>query len=249
MDNHGPFPQPYKSGKKYIVLSIPTGIPRLVRNMGLITAILAGSNYMTYRFASSGKQELHAFMGEYTSQSGLYLLDKAGIFVRETAQFENKVKEISNMLDIPVEWLMAVMYAESKFDASIYNHKGSGAVGLIQFMPSTAMDMNISAERLSRMDHVQQLEYVYIYLQRVREKYGDYASLTDLYLGILYPKARNQDECYTLYAKPSVSYSQNSGLDENGDGRVTISDIDQRMERLFPTAYNLKKFEETSFPH
>ena len=142
------------------------------------------------------------------------------------------------MLNVPPEWLMAVMYSESQFDASVLNHKGSGATGLIQFMPATASDLNVSMQRLRDMNHTQQLEYVYLYLQKVRERYGEYDSLTDLYLAILYPKARKQDLCYTMYAKPSKSYKQNSGLDENKDGRVTVSDIDRRMMRLYPTAYN-----------
>ena len=141
------------------------------------------------------------------------------------------------MLEIAPEWLMAVMYAESKFDPSVLNYKGSGAVGLIQFMPATAMEMDVSVERLKRMSANQQLEYVYLYLETVRSRYGQFSSLTDLYLAILFPKAIGQDYCYTLYAKPSVSYQQNSGLDENKDGRVTISDVDRRLKRLFPTAY------------
>ena len=171
----------------------------------------------------------------------LYLMDKASMYVPNTSSFEDKVREISSMLDVPPEWLMAVMYSESKFDASVLNHKGSGATGLIQFMPATASDMNVSLHRLARMNHLQQLEYVYMYLQTARERYGEYNSLADLYLAVLYPKARNQDYCYTLYAKPSKAYLQNSGLDENKDGRVTISDIDRRMKRLYPTAYMAEK--------
>ncbi|MFN0202045.1 MAG: hypothetical protein ACKVTZ_20910, partial [Bacteroidia bacterium] len=68
---------------------------------------------------------------------------------------------------------------------------------------------------------------------------GDYTSLTELYLGILYPKALEikGDYCFTMYATPSQAYKQNSGLDEDKDGRVTVSDIDHRMQRVFPTAY------------
>jgi hypothetical protein len=171
----------------------------------------------------------------------LYLLDKARQFVGDTESFESKVREIAAMLQVPAEWLMAVMHSESKFDASALNLKGSGATGLIQFMPATATDLNVSTERLRRMGHLQQLEYVYLYLQQVRERYGEFNSLTDLYLGILYPRGINQDYCFTLYAKPSVQYEQNAGLDENKDGRVTVSDIDKRMQRLYGTAYQAQK--------
>ncbi|MEM7371331.1 MAG: transglycosylase SLT domain-containing protein [Bacteroidota bacterium] len=171
----------------------------------------------------------------------LYLMDKASLFVPDTKNFERKVREIANQLKVAPEWLMAVMYSESKFDASVKNFKGSGATGLIQFMPAAASELNVSLKRLSMMTHEQQMEYVFMYLQNVRDRYGDFESLTDLYLAILYPKAINQDYCYTLYAKPSQSYHQNSGLDENKDGRVTISDIDRRMQRLYPTAYISQK--------
>ncbi|MEO1448552.1 MAG: hypothetical protein AAFV07_03440, partial [Bacteroidota bacterium] len=54
-------------------------------------------------------------------------------------------------------------------------------------------------------------------------------------------KALNQDYCYTLYASPAQAYKQNSGLDENKDGRVTVSDIDRRMQRLYAPAYMAPK--------
>ncbi len=171
----------------------------------------------------------------------LFLMDKARMYVSDALGFENKVREIAGMLDVPPEWLMAVMYSESKFDAGVENFQGSGATGLIQFMPAAAREMNVSLERLKRMNHVQQMEYVYLYLQTVRERYGDFDSLTDLYLAILYPKALGQDFCYTLYSNPTKSYRQNSGLDENKDNHVTVSDIDRRMKRLYPTAYMTEK--------
>lgn len=167
----------------------------------------------------------------------LYLLDKASLHIPQIESFESKVRDISGMLGVAPEWLMAVMYSESKFDPGVRNFKGSGATGLIQFMAGTAGDMNISLERLGRMNAVQQLEYVYLYLQTVRDRYGEYSSLTDLYLAILYPKARGEEYCYTMYARPSKQYNQNSGLDENKDGRVSVSDIEKRMKRLYPTAY------------
>lgn len=171
----------------------------------------------------------------------LYLMEKANMFVADPNAFENKVREIAAMLSVPPEWLMAVMYSESKFDAAVKNFKGSGATGLIQFMPAAASEMKVTLERLSHMDHLHQLEYVYLYLQKVRERYGEFNSLTDLYLGILYPKAMGQDFCYTLYAHPSKAFRQNSGLDENRDNHVTVSDIDRRMKRLYPKAYMAEK--------
>lgn len=167
----------------------------------------------------------------------LYLLDKASLHITDTEAFEAKVRDIAEMLQVAPEWLMAVMYSESKFDSSVRNFKGSGATGLIQFMAGTAQELNVSLDHLANMNPVHQLEYVYLYLDTVRKRYGAYSSLTDLYLAVLYPKARGEEYCYTMYARPTQQYNQNSGLDENKDGRVTVSDIERRMKRLYPTAY------------
>lgn len=169
----------------------------------------------------------------------LYLLEEAARFVRDPEAFSTDVNFVSQRLDINPAWLMAVMYAESGFDAAVENKRGSGAVGLIQFMPSTARELGVSAEVIRSMDHSRQLDFVYRYLDQVRRRHGQFRSLTDLYLGILYPKAMGQDPCYVLYSQGSVSYAQNAGLDENKDGRVTVSDIERRMYRKFPEAYLL----------
>lgn len=177
-----------------------------------------------------------------TSKDKLFLLDQAAIYVRDINDFEMRVREVSHSLGIAPEWLMAVMHSESKFDASVSNFKGSGATGLIQLMPKTAKDYTITVEQLRNLNHVQQLDYVYHYLNKVRKsRKTQFNSLTELYLAILYPRAleaHNKVPHYTLYAHPSVSYKMNSGLDENKDNRVTVSDIDARMKRKYFAAYN-----------
>lgn len=209
-----------------------------LKSIGILFFAIIVSNFFTYSFL--GRQVIDSG-SYYSNHSGLYLMNEASVFVNNTTEFEHKVREISNTLNIPTEWLMAVMYSESKFDASAQNFKGSGAAGLIQFMPQTAKSLGISNAKLRNMNHVEQLDYVQAYLQGIKNKYGDYKDLTALYLAILYPRALEGDYCYTLYAKPSVSYQQNAGLDENKDGVVTVKDIDSRMKRLFPTAYFTNK--------
>ncbi|MEL7340901.1 MAG: transglycosylase SLT domain-containing protein [Bacteroidota bacterium] len=237
-----------KKDRRYVVLSLPKLSPP-VRNTSIVVLLILGSNLLTHRlFRSERDVRPFSLVAERSPKERsrspshqLYLLDKAAEHIDDLRGFEAKVRELSQMLEIPPEWLMAVMYAESAFDPGVANHQGSGAVGLIQFMPATAESLAVSPDRLRRMDAVQQLEYVYLYLQQTRERYGEFESLTDLYLSILYPKARKQDYCYTLYAEPTIAYRQNSVLDEDQDGRVTITDIDRRMKRLFPTAHSEMK--------
>lgn len=229
------------NNKRYLVLPLPGKLPRSIKNVSFILVLVFGTNFLSHTLFNPLMESEDIAIESVEETETLYLLDKARLFIEDTQGFEKKVREIADMLSIQPEWLMAVMYAESQFDASVLNHKGSGATGLIQFMPATASEMNVSTERLKRMQPIQQLEYVYLYLQTVRERYGEFNTLTDLYLGILFPKAIGQDFCYTLYAYPQKSFQQNSGLDENKDHRVTISDIDRRMRRLFPSAYAIRK--------
>ncbi len=193
------------------------------------------TNLLTYHAV----QEQPSFF--YSKKNkGLYLINQAKPYVYNLKAFERKVRQVSQKLSIPPEWLMAVMHSESRFDATAANHKGSGATGLIQWMPATAKDFKLTTTKLRNMNHVEQMDYVYAYLNAKRKAHNRaYETLTDLYLAILYPRAIGEDYCYTLYAEPSKAYTMNIGLDKNKDGRVTIQDIDKHLRKLYPTAYHV----------
>ena len=175
------------------------------------------------------------------------MLSEAGQHITDVDAFEEKVKIVASNLDIPPEWLMAVMYSESRFNPSVRNHRGSGATGLIQFMVPAVKDLNrrlgtrFYMHDIRQMSANEQMDLVQEYLQTMRERYRDFESLTDLYLAILYPKALEKEGNYIMYSRPSRMYAQNIGLDENKDGSVSVSDIDQRMKRIFPVAYMAEK--------
>lgn len=215
------------------------------RMIALAAGILIVSNLMTF-ILSSPKVEKQEMVATLKSES-LYLIDKASQYISNVSVFEYKVRQVARDLDIPPEWLMAVMYTESRFDPSVQNFKGSGATGLIQFMVPTVRELNVRMGTKYYMSDIRQMQaedqmvLVQEYLNTIRERYGEFNSLTDLYLGILYPRAIGQDYCYTLFAYPSKKYKQNSGLDENRDNTVTVSDIDLRLKRKFPAAYAAKK--------
>jgi soluble lytic murein transglycosylase-like protein len=215
-----------------------------LKHWGVMAAMVIASNVATHFMFNSGSTAKASVLSassfdfaETSSSEAFYLADKARNYVYDLDGFNSRSMEVADALGVPQEWLLAVIYQESQFNSGVRNFKGSGAVGLIQFMPGTAAELGTSSAQLQQMDPVRQLDYVYRYLALVRERYGDFQSLTDLYLGILYPKARGTDMCYTLYARPSQSYKQNSGLDENKDGRVTVSDVDRHLKRKYPKAY------------
>ncbi len=213
----------------------PAPISLNIKSWGLLLTVIIGSNMLTLWLSDRNNQENVDKRAK--GRHELYLLSEAKTYVYDVADFEQKVRSVSRKLDIPPEWLMAVMHSESRFDATVRNYKGSGATGLIQFMPATAKDHDITLEKLRNMNHTQQLDFVYNYLNEKRKKYRDFENLTDLYIAILYPMALKEDYCYTLYEEPEAAYRQNVGLDQDRDGRVTIQDIDKFLKRIYPTAY------------
>ena len=223
-------PQP---ATRYLLIRLPVLSARHTRRLSGLALLLLLSNGFTHWWTQWRSVE-----GVPPAPTvSLYLLDQAAPYLGDAMAFEQKVRVMARALAVAPEWLMAVMYAESGFDPAVMNRQGSGAVGLIQFMPGTAGELQVSTASLREMAPLHQLDYVHAYFEQVRQRYGPYQDLTDLYLGVLYPKARQQDFCYTLYARPSRAYRQNAGLDENRDGRVTVTDIDRRLRRLFPRAY------------
>lgn len=146
-------------------------------------------------------------------------------------EFRVKAAAIAVELGVSPSHLMACMAFESgeTFSSSIRNAAGSGAVGLIQFMPNTARSMGTSTRALAAMSAAQQLDYVRQYFLPWR---GRLHGLGDLYMAILWPKAVGKPDEYILWAKGKapIAYRQNAGLDANKDGAVTKAEAAAKVE-------------------
>lgn len=127
-------------------------------------------------------------------------------------------------------WLMSCMAFESArtFHSDVRNAAGSGAVGLIQFMPSTAAGLGTSVENLSLLSPESQLYYVGQYFRPYSHRI---ATLPDMYMAILLPSAIGKPDDSPLFVG-GVSYRQNSGLDINGDGIVTKTEAASRVQAI-----------------
>lgn len=163
---------------------------------------------------------------------------------KQSPEFVNKVKSIVVALGMDVttaDDLMACMAWETgeSFSASQVNRAGSGATGLIQFMPGTAIayfyttaDMNKmstarkkqagieSCEKLAKLSDVNQLDYVLKYFQPYK---GRLKNLGDFYMAILWPAGIGKDDSYVLWTEADrpTTYRQNAGLDVNDDKVIT----------------------------
>lgn len=129
-------------------------------------------------------------------------------------------------------WLMSCMAFESgeTFSPSVRNAAGSGATGLIQFMPSTAQGLGISTAELAAMSAVDQLDYVQKYFRPYAFRIG---TLSDMYMAILMPKFVGQAEDSVLFLDPKISYRQNAGLDANRDGKITKAEAASKVRAKF----------------
>lgn len=145
-------------------------------------------------------------------------------------QFRNKVRAISTYLGCDPNHLMACMAWESgeTFSPKVVNMAGSGATGLIQFMPSTAKDMGVTTAFLASMTAEQQLDYVEEYFKPYR---GKLKTLGDLYMAILWPKGVGKDDSYVLWDRTTrpTTYRQNSGIDINRDGVITKAEATAKV--------------------
>jgi len=146
--------------------------------------------------------------------------------------FKKKLEKVATALGVRSSDLIAIMKQESGINPQARNP--SGATGLIQFMPKTAIALGTTTDDLYKMDGVQQLDYVYKYFKMTGVGNG---TLGDLYMAVFMPKYIGYDDKHVLGQRgaPGFSgavYRQNSGLDRNKDDKITIADVKQSVQRF-----------------
>ena len=129
---------------------------------------------------------------------------------------------------------MVVMQRESELKPTARNSQ-SGATGLIQFMPQTALGLGTSVDLLRRMSATQQLVWVEKYWRVTAERVGRKPqNVYDLYLLTLHPASVGKATTATVFAAGTAAYRQNSGLDKAGKGYVTVADVRAFVDRATP---------------
>ena len=171
-----------------------------------------------------GLEELEAFAGRPGSAQ----------------KFRDRVFWIADDLQMPATTgasdLMSCIAWESNetFAADVKNMAGSGATGLIQFMPTTAIGLGTTTAKLAAMTPEDQLNYVYKYFRPWK---GKLKNLGDLYMAILWPLGVGKSDSFVLWEKGErpTTYRQNAGLDVNKDNRITrgeaVSKVLQKVAR------------------
>lgn len=157
------------------------------------------------------------------------------------AEFCSKLKEICSKLAINPEWLLAVMYIESRINPKAVN-KYSGATGLIQFMPATAKSLGTTTAELLNMTAADQLDYVYLYLKPYT---GKMHSLMDVYFAIFFPAAIGKPSDFVLQTSKlsaGLIASQNPAYDINSDGEITVAEVESKIYKILGIIPQKKNF-------
>ena len=151
-----------------------------------------------------------------------------------TDRFYNKVIAVSDRLGCDPNALMAIMNSESGIKANAQNPTSS-ATGLIQFMPKTAQALGTSTTALRQMSAEQQLVYVekcFMMSKKIAGfKPGEKISQGQLYALVFLPAYAKRD---VLTVSGHKYYIANKGLDMDKDGKITIQDLNARVEKMKP---------------
>lgn len=145
------------------------------------------------------------------------------------------LKDLSDKLGFHEDWLSLIIYKENRGCTKTPNSL-TGAVGIIQWLPSTAKALGTTVEQLGKMTFVEQLHYVEKYLLYVKavDKVHNYE---DLYLSIFFPRALGKGDSYVMGIKPPMNmitdsmsfkqkvYAYNKNIDMNKDGIITVEDF------------------------
>ena len=103
-------------------------------------------------------------------------------------------------------------------------------------MPDTARDMGTTTAKLAQMNPVEQLDWVdqYIAMQMRNFKIDQIKDYDDLYLLVFFPKAIGKPDDWQF---PGYIYSQNAGVDMDGDGKITVADFKGFIRKKVPAMY------------
>ncbi len=153
--------------------------------------------------------------------------------------FHSQVAAIATRVRCHASDLYAVMWFESRLNPAIRNPM-SHAVGLIQFLPSTAADLlglpksmpgrgGLAAAAFERMSPEEQLEQVEAYLEKASNG-RSIETLRDLYMCVFYPAAVGKGDGFVIARADDASafgrlvYALNAGLDATRDGVLTAGE-------------------------
>ena len=231
-----------KSGGRQTILEFvekrleANNLPPLPEGVTAVVSEVQGAfDEDSYKYISYKPNATRTDIGLINSGVDPIYAGKVPAAVADDEEFQSAVTDTAGRLGIPEEHLYAAISFETggTFNPGITNAAGSGATGLIQFMPSTAQGLGTSTGELAGMSRSRQMHYVEKYLSS--KGIGPDSSLDDIYMAILFPAAVGKGDDYVLFGQGAMSgytggaYTQNRGLDKNNDGSITKAEAAQKV--------------------
>lgn len=142
------------------------------------------------------------------------------------AAFIAELTRYAGLLGAKVDDLMLIMYAESRLNEKARNPK-TRATGLIQFMPSTAIGLGTTVDKLMQMTNVEQLYFVYKYFQPY---VGKLDSVYDFYKAVFFPIMLGKSQSWVLKSSTLSADTvarANPIIDINKNHEITVSEFEQ----------------------
>lgn len=131
------------------------------------------------------------------------------------------------------EWLAAIMKIESGFSTTAKNVQDGKvwAVGLIQFVSSTAVGLGTTLDKLLKMSIPEQFDYIIKYYQKAPKTVN---SLLEMYCFNFYPKCVGKPLDYVLFSAGSLPYKLNKAFDVAGKGYINKTDVMNWLKKRVP---------------
>ena len=155
---------------------------------------------------------------------------------KKDPEFGNAVNKVAKYFNIRANDLMGLMASESGLSPTANN---GTHVGLIQFSASAARGAGTSQSALLKMSRAEQMPYVQKYLENAGLPKG--ATAGHLYTAVFLPAFVKKPANFVIankdgslpsgYPESRSWYSSNRGLDMNNDGKLTISELGERVQK------------------
>ena len=146
--------------------------------------------------------------------------------------FAQKVVAIAQYLNIDPNWLMQVMYAESKLNHQAKNIQQGKliAAGLLQWTKASG----VLPQSVLSLSHLQQLDKVKTYFTPYRGKMNSYF---DVYMVTFFPMGMGKPDYYVFETKKlsaALIAKQNPAVNRNRDGKITMGEFKEYVWNSTP---------------
>jgi hypothetical protein len=163
-----------------------------------------------------------------------------------TKSDRRKVRKIADDLGIKTKWLYKIIRAESGGSTKAVNRQTNDpkddslriskgrAVGLIQFIPSTAISLGTTTEKLYNMSVSEQLDFVHLYYKRSL-KGKKHVKESTLYMSTFVPAMIGKHDSTiieTPHSNRKEIYKHNKRFDLNKDSVITIAEVNTFISLL-----------------